>query len=687
MGKIGAFAMRSITYTGYEGPVYPINTAGINEIMGHKAFGSIEELPSNSIDLFLFAVPHRAVLEGLKAAVQKGCRAAVILTSGFREVGGEGVALEEELKQFANEKGIKIIGPNSLGMIVTWSKLNASFVPGLSDCFKEVGSVAFISQSGGVGNTVLSLFLDAYLNLSSFVCLGNRVNVEFADMLEYFACNKQTKVITLYMEGVDDGRRFLQAAKYCARQKPVVVFGTGYTESAKRAAQSHTGSMASSGEIYKAAFRQAGVLQVGSTQDLVDAAKVLLMCRRPKAPGVAIITHSAGPSIIVAEILECSGVKLADLSEETRNELSKKAVPGFGSVANPVDLAGAGGFDKNLYVRALEIVLKDPEVGAIMAIYTSMFEHSLAFPVDEFSRIARESGKPTVICFVTPRQLDDEFHAWENQGLPVFTSPERAAQAMISLFKWYDIFDNNVNSDNENVVLQKDVSVEKNIRNLRLKYGVTVISELFAKRLLKDYGIKTGDIQLARSAEEAVNLANRMSYPVVLKIHSDNVVHKSDVGGVLLNRQNAEEVSQGFWQIMEDVRRQMPEAAIEGVTVQPMLNPGKEVIIGAIRDPQFGPVVMCGLGGIWAETLQDFSFRVAPFDVKEALGMLSELRGFPYLTSQRGSQGIDLNSLARLLVDISRFVDLYEQIEQLDLNPVIAYPEGLAIADARIKLS
>lgn len=697
--KIGAFALRAVISSNFPGRIYPVHAGGAEQIMGLKAYPSIEAIPEMPVEMFIFAIPAEQILQSMDAAIAKGCRAAVILTAGFKEIGGEGVSLEAELKAKAQAGGVKVVGPNSLGLFAAYGNLNASFVPGLSECFKGRGKVAFVSQSGGVGNTLLSRCLENNMEIHSFTCLGNRLNVEFADLLEYFTADSRVAAIGLFVEGTEDGRRLFTTARRCSQQKPVVVFGTGYSEAARQAARSHTGSMASSEALYRAAFHQAGLVQVQSVEEMVDATKVLSMCPPPPADKVAIITHSAGPSIIMVDILERSGVRLAELSPEIKEELCRTSVPAFGSAANPVDLTGMGGFDKRLYVEAMRTLVKDPGVGVIITLYTTMFEYSLAFPIPEFARIARESGKPTIVAFVTSFSLNKELYAWESEGIPVFTSPERAARAAVNLIRYYrararlaslasasggedtrgEVWGMPGGAELVDLVARATAPARQEGRQLLLEHEV--------KDLLAAIGVKVARGRLATTADQAVAAAREAGWPVAMKIVSPQVVHKSDAGGVKLNLSNEADVRRAYDDIMATVAEKFPGADLRGVLVQPMARPGREVIIGTLNDPQFGPAIMFGLGGVWVETMGDVSFRLLPLTRPEVREMMAEIKGYPLLAGHRGEPPVDLESLEELILTVSRLVTAAEGIGQLDLNPVIAYPDGYCVVDARLSLS
>ncbi len=686
--KLGHFVLRSAVSSGVE-EVYPVHAGNVPEILGKKVYRRIEDLPGE-VDLFLFAVPQNQILTSFAAAIEKGCRAAVVFSGGYKELGAEGKQQEEALRSMADEAGVSIIGPNTIGFLCSHSRLNATFVPGLSAYFSAGKSISVISQSGGSLKLIAYELIDAGMPLGTLVGLGNRANTEFADLLDYFREDPLTSGVLLFVEGIEDVRRFYQAASRCAQEKPVVALSSGHTEAGRKVALSHTGSMASSEKIYQAIFDQAGVLQVQSLQEMVDAVKVMVSCPPLLGKRAAVITHTAGPAVIATDVLARGGFELPPIGEKTREKLQQSgALPGFVPLTNPLDMVALGWTEPWRYLQVLEPLLEDDGLDAVLSIYTTALEEgAIAFPVESFTRMAREvgrkAGKAVVAVWGAPITRREEFARWEARQFPVYPNPERAGTALVNLARSSRL---RIRAAARVSEPPADFSpgVEEIIQQTRA-YGQTVVQEPEGIRLLESAGIQGARTALAVDEEAAVRLAAEISYPVVLKVVSEKILHKSDAGGVILNLQKEEEVRSAFQAIRERALSRIAPHELRGIAVQSMLAEGTEVIVGGLRDPQAGPVVMFGLGGIWVELFQDTVFRLAPLTRAEAGEMIESIRGYPVLQGVRGKKGIDLESLTDLIVKVGALMQHYP-FQEIDLNPVICYEHGYAAADVRMILS
>ncbi|SFN04624.1 acetate--CoA ligase family protein [Thermodesulforhabdus norvegica] len=682
-GKVGNFVMRSLLASDVE-KVYPVHAGGAKEILGRQAYPSIEDIPDDAVDLFLFAIPQKHILKSFEAALTKGCRGAVIYTAGFREAGEEGRRDQERLKAAADEAGVKIIGPNTLGFFRSHSLMNATFMPVLSDLFREPGSIALVSQSGGVAGFGAIRFAEDRIPLGTLVCLGNRANVEFADMLDYLAYDPHTRVVALFIEGLDDLRRFYEAALKCAAVKPVVVLGAGYTEAGRKVARSHTGSMAGAERIYEAAFRQAGLIRVHSIEELVDAAKILSLNPLPQGNRVGIITHTAGPAVLASDILARHGLVLADISGATEEALvSRGVLAPFMPPDNPVDLTTFGYLDRSLYVKVLEILARDAGVDAALAVCMSGLgdPNVETFPARQFGEVAARSGKPVVVAWGAPGYAREEFDAWMEAGVAAYPTPERAATALANLYRSSRLRGRRRSFASP---LEFPEELSDFVEDLRSS-GNKILLEHQAKRMLELAGIRTAHAVLVSGEDEAASAAREIGYPVVLKIASPDIVHKSDVGGVVLNITDEEALRRAYRYMMETVARKAPDARLEGVCVQPMVPTGTDLIVGGIRDVQAGPVVMFGLGGIWVEAIGDVAFRLAPVTEEDAREMMEEIRASAVLEGIRGSAPVNRDALARLIVTVSHLMECFS-IQELDCNPVIFHNGTFTVADARVVL-
>lgn len=683
-GKTGNFAMRSAVACGV--PMYPINPSGVEEIMGHKVYAAIEDIPVENVDLFLFIIPVKALKQSLISAIGKGCRAAVIYSAGFKEAGEEGAQLEKEMRDIANVAGVKIIGPNTLGYLRAPTRLNATFEPQYSDLFKEQGDVTLLCQSGGVGVISLSAMMDQGIPLGTFVALGNRMNTEFSDMLDFFADDEYTSVVCMHVEGTEDVRAMYAAAKRCAAKKPVIVLGGGYTESGGKSAQSHTGTMASSAKVYQAAYQQAGVLQVNSVNEMINAAKMLCLNPPPKGNKVAVLTHLAGPSVLCCDKLELGGVKLAQLSLETQDALTQEhVVPEFGAPVNPIDLAAYGKTKPGLFVKGAKVLCRDPGVDGIIAVSASALADKYApqFPIEEYGAVIRDAGMPSAMVWgAYYTDYHHEFKNFLNAGVAAYPTPEEAGIAYSNYVKYYQLKNRDMGELSEP---KFDGLLNDHILSLKNDNRET-LTEYESKRIIELAGIQSARTVLTKSVKETGDAADTIGYPVVLKVSADNITHKSDMGGVRLNLTCREEAEEAF----DDIRTKamaIPDSGFHGVAVQPMLPAGGiEVIIGAIQDPQAGPVVMVGLGGIFVEVLKDVSFRLAPVTANEAREMLSELKGSAAFKGIRGGKAIDEDVLSDIIVKVSHLIST-QPISEIDLNPVICYGGKACIAaDARVVL-
>lgn len=676
--KLGNRVLRSLLNSQFQGPLYLVRPGESTEIHGLRTYPSVATLPEEA-ELFLFATPQAAVLENLIAATAKGCRAAVIYAGGFKETGPEGKTLENILKERANAAGVVLIGPNTLGFYQADGHLNATFSPGLTEIFPSPGEIAVISQSGGVGSLILGALADHKINLGTFVGLGNRANVEFADLLAYFRTDPRIKAIALFIEGIEEGRRFYEEAARCAAEKPVVVLGGGFTERGQRVARSHTGSMASSENVYRAAFRQAGLLEAKSIEELGDCLKMLGLGFQVRGKGVAIITHTAGPSILATDVLEKGGLSLAELSPETKQRL-REVLPPFIPPENPIDLAAAGFFQKESYVRAFEILGADESVDYVIPIHIGLGEGKKEppFPIAAFAAESRKNRKGVVACYRSPTGTEGE--TWEQVKIPSFPEPERVARALANTVQLEEI---RKQAKRERKVRQ---SVDLSLLQAAYKAKRWFLLETEVKEFLRANGIKTTKAHLASTIGEATMLAREIGYPVVLKIASPQITHKSDFGGVKLNLKDEAELKKAFQEILATIQERAPEAEIQGMTIEPFAPPGLEAIVGASRDPQFGPVVMFGLGGIWVEIIKDVVFRLAPLAPGDAAEMIREIKAFPLLQGFRGQPACDLESLQALILRTADLITEAKEIQELDLNPVLLYPTGYLVVDARISL-
>jgi acetyltransferase len=656
--------------------VYPINPKA-DEILGLKAYPLVTEVP-DPIDLAVIVIPYPLVPDALRTCGEKGIPATIVITAGFREAGMDGLERERELIEIAHEYGIRLIGPNCLGVIDTVTPMNASFSAGMP----PGGPMAFMSQSGALGTAILDWAQAGRLGLSKFVSLGNKADVSETDLLLAWEDDPSSKVILSYVEGLPDGQEFIRVARKVSKKKPVVALKSGTTQAGSRAVSSHTGSLAGSEQAYQAAFQQAGVLRAGSLQDLFDLALAFGYLPPLHGDRIAIVTNAGGPGILATDALERAGLQLARFNPETLHEL-EKFLPDAASAANPVDVLGDARSDR--YRFALETVTQDPHVDGVMVILTPQAMTEIKATAQAIAELADRVAIPVVGCFMGAARIEEGIQVLEDHRIPNYGFPERVAHIFQAMAEYRKL-----SAQPEPQIETFDVdqpAVAKIIADV-LAQGRVSIGDAEARDILKAYGLDVPPSQVAETADEAVNLATDMGYPVVLKIASPDILHKTDVGGVKINLQNAADVRDAFDLIVYRSQRYLPEARIWGCQVQKMVPPGLEILVGMNRDPQFGPLMTFGLGGIYVETLKDVSFRVAPFSRQEARAMLDEIRARALLDGVRGEPPVDKEILIEALLRIGQLVLDFPMIAELDINPFVVYEQargGIAI-DMRLIL-
>lgn len=682
-GKVGYAILANLVDAGFQGEIVPVNPAG-GEILGVKVYPNLGEY-GKKIDLAVIVIPTKGVKEAAATAIDAGAKAIVVITAGFKEVGEEGAALEQELADLCASRGVRLMGPNCLGLINTHHRMNASF----ANRMPEVGGISIISQSGALCTAILDWAAGRHLGLAKLVSIGNKADLDETDFLTAFAEDDESKVIVGYLESIASGDAFVRAAEAAASIKPVVVMKAGTTVSGGKAASSHTGSLAGADIAYGAAFKRSGVIRAETFEALFDYATALAMQPIPKGDRVAIITNAGGPGIMAADAVENIGLKVATLQERIATALKAK-LPAAASVGNPVDVLGDA--DPERYAMAVKAAQEDDAVDAIIVILapqamTSPAETALA--VAERVRVAGSdptgAQKPVLAVFMGGKDVMPARDELVAAGLPDYPAPERAVaalRAMVDYAKW--------RQRPPRAVTRFPVNrrrVERIIaRHLRI--GRYQVGEAQAKEILRAYDFSVPEGRLCATVGEAVEVADSVGYPVVMKISSPDAVHKSDIGGVRLGIADAEEVRDAFDLMMLRISRKIPDARLDGIYIETMCSPGREVIIGMKRDPQFGPMLMFGLGGIFVEVMKDVTFHLAPITADEALQMLMGTRSYALLKGARGHAGVDLKAVAGTLQRLSQLATDFPRIAELDINPLIVGEIGTepSVADARITL-
>ena len=678
--KLGHAVLRNLVDCGYsqQGKVYPINP-GAKEILGFPAYGSVLDVPEN-IDLAVIVIPYNFVPDALRECGKKNIPAVVVISAGFREAGREGTERELELITIANEYDLRLVGPNCLGIIDTFTPLNASFAAGTP----PKGPMAFMSQSGALGTAVLDIALAGRLGLSKFVSLGNKADVSEIDLLQAWEDDPNTRVIMIYSEGMPNGGEFIRTARKVTRKMPVVAIKSGVTQSGSRAVSSHTGSLAGSEQAYKAAFQQAGILRAESMQDLFDMSLALGYQPALKDDRIAIITNAGGPGILATDALERAGLSLARFELETIYKL-EEYLPDAASAANPVDVLGDARADR--YRFALETVAADSNVDGLLVLLTPQAMTEIEETARAILELAREINIPILGCFMGEARVQPGIDILTSNGIPNYPFPERAATAFKALSDYRQVQSRPLP---EYTHFEVDRDTVSQIINRVLDEDRLSIGDAEARDIMTAYGMQIPKSEIAKTPKDAVEIAARFGYPVVLKIASPDILHKTDVGGVKVGLRNAGEVQDAFELMLYRAQRYLPEARIWGCLVQEMVpSGGMEVLVGMNRDPQFGPLVTFGLGGIYVEILKDVTFRVAPFSRLEAEEMQGEIRARALLEGVRGQPPLDKNAITETLLRVAQLVQDFPMIAEMDINPLMVYPndQGAVAIDMRLILT
>jgi len=678
--KLGHAVLKNLVDGGYAeyGKIYPINLKA-EEILGHKVYPSVLDVP-DQIDLAVIVIPYNFVPDALRICGDKGIPAAIVISAGFREAGREGLERELELIDISKEFNIRLIGPNCLGIIDTFTPLNASFAAGTP----PKGPMGFMSQSGALGTAVLDIALAGRLGLSKFVSLGNKADVDEIDLVKAWQDDAHTGVILMYVEGMPNGQEFIEIAREVTKKKPIVAIKSGVTQSGSRAVSSHTGSLAGSEQAYHAAFHQAGVIRAPSMESLFDMALALGYQPSLKGDRIAIITNAGGPGILATDALEKSGMSLSRFELDTIRTLEEQ-LPDAASAANPVDVLGDARADR--YSFALETVSTDPNVDGLMIVLTPQAMTEIKATAHAIGALAQNTDKPIIACFMGEAMVQAGITVLQDYGVPNYPFPERAARSFKAMSDYREVVKR---PTPEFVHYDADNDTVRRIFNKVLSDGRVTIGDFEAREILTAYDIKIPQSEIASTPEEAIEFAGKIGYPVVLKIASPDILHKTDVGGVKIGLSNQEEVRDAYELMVYRAQRYLPEARIWGCLVQEMVpSGGIEVLVGMNRDPQFGPLVTFGLGGIYVETLKDVTFRVAPFSRQEAHEMLSEIRAHALLDGVRGQPEADKEAIVAILLRIGQLVQDFPQILELDINPLIVYTrsQGAIAIDMRLVLS
>ena len=677
--KLGFGLARNLVQSGYRGAIHFVNPKG-GTLLERTVYASVAEAP-DPVDLAVILIPAAAVPGALAECGERGIRAAIVASGGFRETGPEGAALEQACVHVAEQYGMRFVGPNCIGLLDTHLPLDTTFLPPPGP---TPGDVAFISHSGAICASVIDWARGQGFGLSRLVSLGNQANVRETDMLAAVAADPHTSVLTLYLEGIGDGRRFVREAARVGREKPVIALKVGRFESGRRAVASHTGALAGTESAFKAAFSRAGVIRAETSEELFDWARALAWCPPLRGRNVAVLTNAGGPGVTAVDALEMHDLHLAALQAETEAAL-QEILPAAASVHNPVDMLASA--TPQQYARCLRLLLGDASVDGVLVILPPPPMHTTAGVARAMIPIIYTAEKPVVVAVMGERLIQEAVEHFRAARVPDYRFPERAASALAILAQRAE----HLEREKAEPVTVKGVDREAvaDLLHSCFHSGDGRLSQEEVSRMMAAYGIATPCGEAARTAEEAVDAAERMGFPVALKVASPEIAHKSDVGGVALDVGDAEAVRAHFQEITERARNAIPDADVQGVTVQQMIPAGQEAIVGVVRDPQFGPLLMFGSGGVEVEGLRDVAFALAPPTQDEAEGLLARTWAGRKLSGYRNVVAADRKATLDVLFRLSQLAADFPQLAEIEVNPLRVLPadEGAVAVDVRARLA
>ena len=662
---MGYLVVRNLIASGFSGPIYPVNRKD-PEVQGLKAYPSVADIPG-TIDMAVSCVPARFVPSVIEEAGEKGARSGVIITAGFSEVGKDGKDLEREVEDIADRYGMRLLGPNCLGLVNTQHDMNATFA---SRTPRE-GGLAIISQSGAVCVSVLDWAEQNRVGFSKFISVGNKLDIEEADLIDYLKDDDPTRMVMMYIEHIRSGREFIEAARGATRTKPVLALKAGRTKAGAKAASSHTGAIAGADSVYEAAFRKAGIMRVRRLTEFFDFAKAFTQLPLPRGGSVAIVSNAGGFAVVSSDaVADEPELRMASFTRDTLDLLSER-LPAEANIYNPVDVLGDARLER--YQLSIEAMLADDNVDAVVVIMAPVGATMVASIAQWIADLGETLEKPVVTCLMGGADMEAGIRILRESRVPNFDSPERAIQTLGGLARF--VKQAAAPEPGPPVLVMGDRDAVQNAIDDVLSQGRLSMSEDEGYELLRAYDVPVPPTAVARDADEAVALAREMGYPVVLKVASSEIAHKSDMGGIAVGMDSDQSVRDNFHYIMRTVRQRMPRARIDGVTIQKMVK-GREIIVGINRNDTFGPVVTFGLGGIFVEILKDVSTRIAPLTRQDIRSMITEIKSFPILAGARGQRPADLDALEDLIARVTQIAIDFPQVQELEVNPLLLGEEG-----------
>ena len=680
-GSVGQAVLANLLSSSSGQRIYPVNPK-YREILGRPAFASIAKVPE-AVDLAIIVTPARTVPGLVRECVDAKVRSTVVISAGFREHGKEGAALESQIREVLRGGRLRLVGPNCLGIMNPLSGLNATFAQTMA----RPGNVAFLSQSGALLTAILGWSLTEHVGFSAIASTGSMLDVGWGDLIDYFGDDPHTQSILIYMESIGDARSFVSAAREVAMKKPIIVIKAGRTEAASKAAASHTGAMTGSDEVFDAALRRCGVLRVRTISDLFDMAEVLSKQPRPRGPRLMILTNAGGPGVLATDTLIANGGELAVLSEDSLQSLDRLLPPQW-SHGNPIDILGDA--DPERYSRALDIAIRDPSGDGVLAVLAPQRMTDPARVAEQFRPYIGQAGKPLFASWMGGKEVEEGKAILGSYGIPTFAYPEKAVRAFNYMWRYtyhlHGLYETPAVADDPTVATGRRQRAGALLDSM-LERGRTLLTEFEAKEILALYDIPIVPTHIARSAEEAATLAERIGFPIAVKLHSEVITHKTDVGGVKLNLETPEAVRTAYESIQSSVEGSAGAGSFQGVTVQPMVrNNGYELILGSSVDPQFGPVLLFGSGGEFVEVYRDRALGLPPLNTTLAQRLMEQTKIYGALRGFRGREPVDMQLLENLLVRFSYIPVELPRIKEIEINPLLASAAGLMVLDARIVL-
>lgn len=664
-----------LTY-GYQGGVYPVNP-NADSILGKKAYPSIADVP-DPVELAVVVLPVTVIMDTMRQIGERGIKNVVIITGGFKELGPEGAEIENSVKKLAKSYGMRVVGPNCVGTVDVRTGLNSTFIKGVP----PAGPIAFISQSGAICGGVIDLIINSKIGFSHFASLGNEMDVTETDMLEYFAEEEDVKVIAMYVEGIQDGPRFMRVAREVSMKKPIVFLKAGKNDAGAKAVSSHTGSLAGSYAAYQSALKQAGVIEVSTINELFNLAWALGSQPLPKGKRVAITTNAGGAAALAADSLDFNGFELAKISSEIQARLREKLNPSA-QVSNPVDMLGS--VSPEDYLWSLGNLDQDEGVDVLLPILVPQALVDTVGVAKAWVEMSSQTEKTLLTCLMGERSTAESEQILNLNNVPVYPFPDQAGPVLKGMWEYRQRLERRPYEE-----VSLSTADKAKIEDAKVAIGQRKVIGEFESRLLLDaYGIPNVPGGLARTADEAETIAENIGYPVVLKIVAEGLIHKSDAGGIVLNLQNSEELRVAYDELLDRIRKNEPSAEIIGAMVEKMAKKGVEVIVGMRRDVTFGPLMMFGMGGTMVELVKDIQFRVAPLSKEDIHSMVSDTMAGKLLNGYRGAPVADFHSLYEVIAQLSHLALENTEIQEIEINPLIVYPqdEGVVAIDSRMILA